>query len=195
MDGFLNIQLPVAMRAILTRLVAITPCVIISAAFPDNLNQMVNVVNSLLAFLLPFAFTPLVKYNCSEEFMGRFAAPKWEKYLLYTICFVIWLINAIAFSTEGGGLFGDSVHSMEKSFKKVILVILEVALQVCVSLFYSLFACDQYSFCLTCLFYRLKVFYAWWNWNCLRSPISSSTTLSNQQREHDLQLTEQAMIS
>ena len=138
MDGFLNIQLPVAMRAIVTRLVAITPCVIISVLFPNSLNEMVNVVNSMLAFLLPFAFTPLVKYNCSEEFMGRFAAPRWEKYLLYTLCFVVWLINAVAFSAEGGGLFGDSVHSMEMSFRKVLLIIIEVAVQV---------------------------FYAWWNWN------------------------------
>ena len=130
MDGFLNIQLPVAMRAVLTRLVAITPCVIVSAAFPDNLNQMVNIVNSLLAFLLPFAFTPLVKYTCSEEVMGRFVAPKWERYLLYTLCFVIWLINAVAFSSAGGGLFGDSVHSMEAGPKKVALIILEVIFQV-----------------------------------------------------------------
>lgn len=137
MDGFLNIQLPVATRAIVTRLVAITPCVIISAAFPDSLNQMVNVVNSLLAFLLPFAFTPLVKYNCSEEVMGQFVAPKWEKYLLYTCCFVVWLINAIAFSAEGGGLFGDSVHSMDMSAKKVILITMEVALQVSMIVVFS----------------------------------------------------------
>jgi Mn2+/Fe2+ NRAMP family transporter len=167
MDGFLNIQLPVAMRAIVTRLVAITPCVIISASFPDKLNQMVNVVNSMLALLLPFAFTPLVKYNCSEEFMGRFASPKWERYLLYTLCFVVWLINAVAFSAEGGGLFGDTVHSMESSAFKVFLIIVEVALQI---------------------------FYAWWNWNCLTMPIpTSETEPDDEQGEHQLQLTEQSI--
>jgi hypothetical protein len=150
MDGFLNLQLPVATRAIVTRLVAITPCVIVSAAFPDDLNQMINIVNSALAFLLPFAFTPLVTYNCSEVIMGRFVAPKWERYLLYTLCFVIWLINAIAFSTEGGGLgglFGDSVHSMDMSAKKAILILLEISFQI---------------------------FYAWWNWNCLTTPVPST---------------------
>jgi Mn2+/Fe2+ NRAMP family transporter len=164
MDGFLNLRLPVATRAIVTRLVAITPCVIISAAFPDKLNQMVNVVNSMLAFLLPFAFTPLVKYNCSEEFMGRFASPKWEKYLLYSLCFVVWLINAVAFSAEGGGLFGDTVHSMETSAFKVFLIVVEVALQI---------------------------FYAWWNWNCLTMPIPPAVTgLTDDQGGHSLQLTE-----
>ena len=57
MDGFLNLQLPIKTRAVLTRLVAITPCVVVSVLFPKKLNQMVNVVNALLSFLLPFAFT------------------------------------------------------------------------------------------------------------------------------------------
>ena len=168
MDGFLNLRLPVAMRAIVTRLPAITPCVIISAAFPDSLNQMVNVVNSMLSFLLPFAFTPLVKYNCSEEVMGRFAAPKWEKYLLYTLCFVVWLINAVAFSAEGGGLFGDTVHSMEASATKALLIALEVALQI---------------------------FYAWWNWNCLTMPISPLVPGQDDDQGNlqQLQLTEQTI--
>lgn len=169
MDGFLNLQLPVGVRALVTRLVAILPCVIISVTLPgDQLNQMVNVVNSALAFLLPFAFTPLVKYNCSEEFMGRFAAASWERYLLYSLCFVVWLINAIAFSAEGGGLFGDSVHLMEMSFLKVILIIFEVIIQI---------------------------FYAWWNWNCLRTPVASSTRLFNERRDHEIELIKEAVGS
>lgn len=167
MDGFLSIKLPVAMRAIVTRLVAITPCVIVSAAFPDNLNQLVNMVNSMLAFLLPFAFTPLVKYNCSEEFMGRFAAGRWEKRMLYTLCFVVWAINAVAFSASGGGMLGDTVRSMSWSPQKVLLLGLEVSVQF---------------------------FYAWWNWNCLRTPITASTTLLNEQREQEIQLTEQLHV-
>merc|ERR1711865_142153 len=61
MDGFLNLRIPVRVRAIVTRLIAIAPCVIISIMLPDYLNEMVNVVNALLSFLLPFAFTPLVR--------------------------------------------------------------------------------------------------------------------------------------
>jgi NRAMP (natural resistance-associated macrophage protein)-like metal ion transporter len=58
MDGFLTLSIPMRWRAIITRLIAITPCVIVSIAFPNNLNQMVNIVNSSLSVLLPFAFTP-----------------------------------------------------------------------------------------------------------------------------------------
>ena len=65
MDGFLQIRLPVWGRAIMTRLVAITPCVIVSIMFPSGpaLNEIVNIVNSSLSILLPFALTPLVKVS------------------------------------------------------------------------------------------------------------------------------------
>eukprot|EP00566_Odontella_aurita_P009395 CAMPEP_0113536578 /NCGR_PEP_ID=MMETSP0015_2-20120614/6335_1 /TAXON_ID=2838 /ORGANISM="Odontella" /LENGTH=514 /DNA_ID=CAMNT_0000435951 /DNA_START=258 /DNA_END=1799 /DNA_ORIENTATION=+ /assembly_acc=CAM_ASM_000160 len=96
MDGFLNIRLPVAARAVVTRLVAIAPCIVVSAAFPDDLNRMVNVVNSALSFLLPFAFTPLVKYNCSVEYMGAYAAGRCERAALYAFAIAVYLINAVA---------------------------------------------------------------------------------------------------
>ena len=65
MDGFLQIRLPVWSRAVITRLVAITPCVIVSVMFPSGpaLNKIVNIVNSSLSVLLPFALTPLVKVS------------------------------------------------------------------------------------------------------------------------------------
>ena len=62
--------------------------------------------------------------------MGRFAAAPWEKYMLYTFCFIVWLINAVAFSAEGGGMLGDSVRSMEMSFQKVLFLVLEISVQV-----------------------------------------------------------------
>lgn len=165
MDGFLNIRLPMASRAIVTRLLAIAPCVVVSIIFPDRLNQMVNVVNSTLAFLLPFALTPLVKYNCSEEFMGKFAASKREKYLLYMLCIAVWLVNACALSAKGGGVFGDTVHSMEMSAKKVFLIITEAGCQL---------------------------FYAWWNWDCLSRPIPASTKNSlSEQKDPESQLVDQ----
>merc|ERR1711937_1036262 len=37
MDGFLELRLPIKVRAVATRLVAITPCVLVSVAFPNGL--------------------------------------------------------------------------------------------------------------------------------------------------------------
>mmetsp|Transcript_26881 Transcript_26881/g.37881 ORF Transcript_26881/g.37881 Transcript_26881/m.37881 type:complete len:584 (+) Transcript_26881:250-2001(+) len=131
MDGFLNIQLPIKVRAIVTRLVAITPCVIVSVVFPNRLNKMINIVNSCLSFLLPFAFTPLVKYNCSETYMGpKYVTKGIERTILYIFAISVWLINAFALSARGGGMFGDFVQDMEFSFGKVLYVLLEIIIQV-----------------------------------------------------------------
>ena len=143
MDGFLSLQLPVRQRAVLTRLIAITPCVIVSVLFPNNLNQMVNIVNSLLAILLPFAFTPLVKYNCSEEVMGTKASRGFEQKLLYTFAIAVWAVNAFGLSAVGGGFFGDLRAGLTTNWEKNLVVVAEVVAQV---------------------------FYFWWNFDCLRQP-------------------------
>jgi len=141
MDGFLNLRIPVKVRAIMTRLIAITPCVIISILLPDRLNQMVNVVNALLSFLLPFAFTPLVRYNCSENVMGVGNASKGcEKYTLYFFAFIVWMVNAIGLSFKGGGFFGDWRGEVQGIGARVICTFLEIFIQI---------------------------FYFSWNWHCI----------------------------
>ncbi len=154
MDGFLNLSIPVKARAVLTRLVAITPCIIVSVLLPDHLNQIVNVVNALLSFLLPFAFTPLVILNCNQAVMGQFASKGWEKYILHVFAFSVWLVNAIGLSVKGGGFFGDWRYYITSSTgaeaegggaKLFVLIILEIALQV---------------------------FYVWWNLTCIQTNIS-----------------------
>ena len=144
MDGFLKIQLPVEVRAILTRLIAMTPCVIISVLFPDHLNQMVNVVNSAIGFLLPFAFTPLVKYNCSQSFLGEFAAKGWERKQLYSFAVAVYFINAYSLSARGGGFFGSFVPDMEQGARKTFYMIVQVL---------------------------LHLFYFGWNAHCIMTPV------------------------
>ena len=60
MGGFLHLQLPVQLRALVTRLVAITPCVLVSVLFPERLNDLINIVNAALSFLLPSLAAPLL---------------------------------------------------------------------------------------------------------------------------------------
>ena len=145
MDGFLNIQLPVKIRALITRLVAISPCVLVSVLLPNHLNRMVNIVNASLSFLLPFAFTPLVKYNCCETVMGKYATKGWGKTMLYFFAFLVWLVNAVGLSVEGGGFFGDLRANMTDQTSmgtKISITATEIVIQV---------------------------FYVSWNWKCVRS--------------------------
>ena len=131
MDGFLQLQLPLWIRSIVTRLVAIAPSVAVSVMFPDKLNQLVNIVNALLGLLLPFAFTPLVKYNCSERIMGEGNASRGlEKGILYLFAMAVWAVNAMTISMKGGGFFGEITSDMPMSVEKVLLILVQLLLQV-----------------------------------------------------------------
>ena len=141
MDGYLHIQLPTHWRAIVTRLIAITPCVLVSATVPHQINQLVNFVNAALSVLLPFAFTPLVRYNCSPEFMGeKHASRGFERVFLYLLAFGVWTVNAVTLSVNGGGFFGDWRNSLAPSVARSVLIVVEI------------------------LFH---LFYAWWNIDCV----------------------------
>jgi len=148
MDGFLQIQLPLWMRSIITRLVAIGPSLLISILYPDKLNHLVNIVNALLGILLPFAFTPLVKYNCTESIMGEGNASKGlEKAVLYSFAIAVWAVNACTLSMNGGGFFGEITPSMPMSAKKVCLVAVEAVIQLT---------------------------YAWWNFSTLFGSVGGT---------------------
>ena len=125
---------------------AILPCIAIAVAYPDgtSLNVMINFVNSALAFLLPFALTPLIKYNCSTAYMGKYAAGMGERRFLYLLGFTVYLLNAIGLSVPGGGFFGDVIVGMEWSATKVGWIALSVLIQA---------------------------FYLVWNVHCLLTPV------------------------
>jgi Mn2+/Fe2+ NRAMP family transporter len=147
MDGFLQIQVAPWLRCILTRLVVIAPSVAVSVMFPDKLNQLVNVVNALLGLLLPFAFTPLVKYNCSESIMGEGnASGGKEKVILYLFATIVWAVNATTISVRGGGFFGEIIPDMESFAHRILLVLLQLAIQVSSGMLVSPFDHLMYIF-------------------------------------------------
>jgi len=158
MDGFLQMELPLQWRAIVTRLVAITPCILVSVLFPHQLNRMVNIVNSSLSFLLPFAFTPLVKYNCSPQIMGRHNASRGvEMVILHSFAVAVWMINAVALSVQGGGFLGDlRAHVVEQQNDTTSAVNWN---------YYAILALEI----------PLQLFYAGWNWYVLRTPIQEAS--------------------
>jgi hypothetical protein len=168
MDGFLNIQLPVPTRAILARSVAIVPCGMASIFLQDNLNFMVNFINSSIGFLLPFAFTPLVKYNCSEAYMGKFAASGFERWLLYIFAATVYFVNAYSMSAAGGGFFGSFVPGMEKGPMKNFYIVVEVLMQL---------------------------LYFGWNANCILTPVHQPMTPLEDTRPQDPQFATMGTLS
>jgi len=159
MDGFLRLQMPIKIRAIVTRLIAITPCVIVSLLFPNQLNHMVNIVNSSLSLFLPFALAPLAKFNCSPVIMGPHASKGCEKVLLYTFAVAVWLINAFALSAQGGGFFGDVREGLTSTATKTVIILVETCIQL---------------------------FYAWWVWNCLTAKLVDTGVPVEQEEPTDV---------
>merc|ERR1711992_244056 len=137
MDGFLKINLPMWSRAIMTRCVAVVPCVLV-AAFTNSrtMEQMIDAVNASLAFLLPFALIPLVRLTCSAQYMGRFVSGKIEASLIWAATFVCFGINFYTLVAPGGDYFGQYTSNMN------ILGVQMNIIQDIVAIFYT--ACCVY---------------------------------------------------
>merc|ERR1711907_113301 len=109
MDGFLNIQLPKWLRAVVTRCVAVLPCVIVAAVLDSRaMEQMIDIANSSLAFLLPFALVPLTRLTTSKQFMGdRFVSGWIEAIAIWVATFCCFGINFYTLVAPGGDYFGQ----------------------------------------------------------------------------------------
>merc|ERR1711902_212330 len=114
MDGFLKINLPRWARAIITRCVAVVPCVAVAAGADSKaMEQMINIVNSSLAFLLPFALIPLVRLTTSAQYMGKpYQAGKIETSLIWIATFLCFGINFYTLVAPGGDYFGQYTSQM-----------------------------------------------------------------------------------
>jgi len=109
MDGFLKINLPKWARAIITRCVAVVPCVIVAAVLDDKaMELMIDVVNSSLAFLLPFALIPLTRLTTSKQYMGdKFVAGRIETWLIWAANLLCFGINFYTLVAPNGAYFGQ----------------------------------------------------------------------------------------
>merc|ERR1711985_43701 len=109
MDGFLRINLPRWARAIITRCVAVVPCVAVAAAFDAKaMELMIDIVNSSLAFLLPFALILLTKLTTSKQYMGdKFKAGPIETWIIWAANVLCFGINFYTLVAPNGAYFGQ----------------------------------------------------------------------------------------
>jgi manganese transport protein len=94
MEGFLDIRLPVWLRRLVTRGLAIVPAVIVVAGSGDRgATDLLVLSQVILSLQLPFAVVPLVAYTANRRLMGRFTAPRWLSALAWAIAAVIVVLN------------------------------------------------------------------------------------------------------
>jgi manganese transport protein len=94
MEGFLNLQLPMWLRRMITRLVAIVPAAVVAALYGESGTAKLLVLSQvILSLQLPFAMVPLVTFTGDAKKMGRFANKGWLKGAAYLICAVVITLN------------------------------------------------------------------------------------------------------
>merc|ERR1711959_10686 len=141
MDGFLRINLPRWARAIITRCVAVVPCVAVAAAFDSKaMELMIDIVNSSLAFLLPFALIPLTKLTTSKQYMGRFVSGRIESIIIWAANLLCFGINFYILVAPDGAYFGQYTSKMN------VLGVQMNIIQDLVCLFYIV-TCVYMAFC------------------------------------------------
>ncbi len=96
MEGFLHLRMPVWLRRMVTRGIAIVPAVIVVAGTGDaGATKLLVLSQVVLSLQLPFAVVPLVHFVSRRDVMGRFAIGLGARVLAWGIAAGIVGLNAV----------------------------------------------------------------------------------------------------
>ena len=96
MEGFLHLRMPVWLRRMVTRAIAIVPAVAVVASTGDaGATKLLVLSQVVLSLQLPFAVVPLIQFVGDRRLMGRFAIGPGLRVLAWTIAGVIVALNAV----------------------------------------------------------------------------------------------------
>lgn len=96
MEGFIHLKMPLWMRRVVTRLLAIVPviiCVILYGGRESAVEDLLLYTQVFLSIALPVSIIPLTLYTSNKKIMGNFANPTWVKVLAWIIAVVLTALN------------------------------------------------------------------------------------------------------
>ncbi|MGM0124635.1 divalent metal cation transporter MntH [Enterococcus sp. AZ194] len=96
MEGFIHLKMPLWMRRVVTRLLAIVPviiCVILYGGSETAVEDLLLYTQVFLSIALPISIIPLTIYTSDKKLMGKFANPMWVKVLAWIIAIALTLLN------------------------------------------------------------------------------------------------------
>jgi len=94
MEGFLDIRISRALRAALTRGLALLPAVAVASWFgAAGTGRLLIVSQVILGLQLPFAVVPLLWFTTRREYLGRYTFGRFTSTLLWVIATVLIAIN------------------------------------------------------------------------------------------------------
>jgi len=95
MEGFLDIRLKPWLRRLITRVLAITPAVIVIGIFGEGkVTSLLIFSQVILSFQLPFAVIPLIQFTNSRKRMGEFANSRATAVVAWIVAIAIIFFNA-----------------------------------------------------------------------------------------------------
>ncbi|MBD9365135.1 Nramp family divalent metal transporter [Leuconostoc mesenteroides] len=110
MEGFLHMRIPMWLRRVVTRGLALIPVVaftLIYGGAEDKLDQLLVYSQVFLSVALPFAMAPLIMFTSSKKIMGEeFANPKWMTILAWLTFIVLTILNVQLVIQIIGQMFG-----------------------------------------------------------------------------------------
>jgi manganese transport protein len=93
-EGFLDLKLPMWLRRMVTRLLAIIPAVIVVGIAGDSgATKLLVLSQVVLSLQLPFAIVPLVSFTSDRRQMGTLANPLWLKIAAWVIAATVIGLN------------------------------------------------------------------------------------------------------
>jgi manganese transport protein len=94
MEGYLQLRLPVWIRRLLTRCLAILPALLATAWYGESgIAKLLIFSQVVLSLQLPFAVVPLIRYTSNKRLMGRFVNPAWVNRLAWLVALTIVSLN------------------------------------------------------------------------------------------------------
>jgi manganese transport protein len=95
MEGFLDIRLKPWIRRLITRVMAITPAIIvIGFAGEGKVTALIILSQVVLSFQLPFAIIPLIQFTGNRAKMGEFANSRLTQAIAWIVAATILFFNA-----------------------------------------------------------------------------------------------------
>lgn len=101
MEGFLHFKIPMWVRRLVTRGIALVPVILITIFYAGNEHQLDALITGTQVFLsvvLPFSMAPLIYFTSSKKVMGSFVNHHWLTILAW-LCFAVlsainlWLVG------------------------------------------------------------------------------------------------------
>ncbi|GEM47158.1 Nramp family divalent metal transporter [Deinococcus cellulosilyticus] len=94
MEGFLNFRIKPWIRRLITRLIAVTPAVIVTYLYgAKGVTDLLVLSQVILSLQLSFAVFPLLIFTSDRRKMGIFVSPTWLKVLGWTAGVIIAALN------------------------------------------------------------------------------------------------------